>query len=262
DLAHSLINHALGSRDLGPVNQSLNETENGILLTALTEYLPKYVQSFDDIFADPALTIVGSPDIVPDPSITPSATFVYFKAEVSFNDNPAGKIAFGYLASHLKTLLKVHEEKGKIRPLNFSRLTTAILSTIKVPVLALLGKTNLLTSELDQLEAGDVVALDSAINSTVSLRIGDLLKIMAEPGIRNRKRTVKIAGLTEEQLPVAPPVEVAPPPLEKPAPPPAKEEQPAEVEPVEETEEEEFTEEELFPEEEEFPEEEIGTQGG
>jgi flagellar motor switch protein FliM len=266
DLSNSIINHALGSRDLEPLNRSLTETENQVLITAVNEYLPKYAQVFENIFAAPTLSIVSSPDVTVDPSINTSSTFVAFSAEISLNDNPSGKIVFGYLGSNLRALLKSYNDKNRQKPLNFARLTTAVLNQILTPVTAVLGKTWLSTSELNLLDVGDVVSLDLTINSPINVAIGNLLKLLAQPGTRNKKNAVRIAGFKEEEL------HIAPPPLETaeeaapPAPPEIVKETPveeiAEEIPEEFPEEgfptEEFSEEELA---EEFPEEEFPTEG-
>jgi flagellar motor switch protein FliM len=266
DLSNSIINHALGSRDLEPLNRSLTETENQVLITAVNEYLPKYAQVFENIFAAPTLSIVSSPDVTVDPSINTSSTFVAFSAEISLNDNPSGKIVFGYLGSNLRALLKSYNDKNRQKPLNFARLTTAVLNQILTPVTAVLGKTWLSTSELNLLDVGDVVSLDLTINSPINVAIGNLLKLLAQPGTRNKKNAVRIAGFKEEEL------HIAPPPLETaeeaapPAPPEIVKETPVEEiaeEIPEEFPEEEFPTEEFSEEElaEEFPEEEFPTEG-
>jgi len=255
NLANSIINHALGSRDLEPMNRSLTEAENTVFSTAFTEYLPKYVSAFEAVTPTPAFNLIGSPDVTLDPSINTSSTFVIFSAEASLNDNPPGKIIFGYLASTLKNLLDRYGEKTEAKPLNFSKLSAAALSKIGVPASAVLGKTNLLTSELNRLEVGDVVSLDTTTNSAATLMIGNFLKLLAQPGISNKKRSLRIAGFKEEEIQFPAPLEAAE--KEKPV---EEEKPPAEVElPKEEMKEEfpeEFPEEELS-EEEEFPEEEL-----
>jgi hypothetical protein len=269
-LAHSIINHALGSRDIEFLNRGLTEAENSVLAATLTEYLPGYAGAFENVFTGPSFQIIGSPDATLDPSINTSSSFVSFSAEAALGDGPPGKITFGYLASSLKNLLKAFEEKDRIKPLNFGRLPAIILNRILISMTALLGKTNLFTSELHRLETGDVVSLDALTNSALTMIIGDLIKVKVQPGIRNKKKSVRVAGFREEEeIEIAPPIEIkeeikpepkpAPPPPPPPAaPPPAPELKPLEEELPEEDflEEEEFPEEDLFEEEEEFPEEE------
>jgi flagellar motor switch protein FliM len=226
DLASSVINHALGSRDQEQLTRGLTEAENQVLTAALTEYLPAYVLAFADSFPLPAFTIVSSPDVTLDPSVSAAATFVVFSAEVSLNDNPLGKIRFGYPGNSLKALLKLCRAQTALRPLDFGRLSAAVLGKIMVPVRAMLGQTYLSTTEIGQLEIGDVVALDLPINSPVALRIGQEIRLPAQPGVRGRKKVVRLAASGGEDVvtSVPPQAAITPPPApigEPPAPPPA-----------------------------------------
>lgn len=270
-LANSIIDHALGSRELEPLNRRLTEAEIATFITALEEYLPLYLRAFENALSNPAPAFVSSPDVTLDPSVNTASTFVFFSAEVILNDTAPGKIIFGYPGGSLKTLLRAFEAKMEAKPLDFSRLPASILSKIAVPATAILGKTTLYTSELDLLEVGDVVSLETPINSAVSLFVGGQLKVPVQPGNFNKKKAARIAGFREEEE-----VRIPPPPLEtiekvKPAPAPSPSGIPAapapvpkepELQPEEEIfeEEEEFPEEDLFEEEEleeEFPEEEF-----
>lgn len=216
DIASSLINHALGSHDLELINRGLTEAEAAVLKTTWETYLPLYVKAFENTFPTPTFDLVGSPDVTLDPAISTSTTFVCFTAEAAINDNPFGRITFGYLSSTLKKLLSRYQDKVKAKPLNFGKLPAAALSSIVIPVAALLGTTSLTTSDLDQLEIGDVVSLDSSTKSPLLLKVGGGLKLLTQPGISNRKKAVRIAGFDEdEQIEVAPPLavtEATPPP--------------------------------------------------
>jgi flagellar motor switch protein FliM len=248
NLASSIINHALGSRDLEPISRGLTEAERAVLETAVNAYLPHYVAAFAGVIESPSFNVTGSPEVTLDPSINTSSTFVAFSAEAALNENPPGKIIFGYPGSTLKNIISRRMEKEIDKPLDFSRLSPAALSRITAPVTAILGKTSLLTTELHNLEAGDVVSLDTPISSALALAIGNFLKLMIQPGTMNKKKAARIAGFKEEELQITPPVAVEE----------GKEKaKPAEAPKAAETvkEKEELPEEELI--EEEFPEDEF-----
>lgn len=186
-LANSIINSALGSRDLEPINRSLTEAENIAFSTALTEYLPDYTAAFEKIFENPGFSVISSPDVTIDSSINTSSTFVCFSAEAALGDNPSGKIIIGYLGSTLKTLLAKYERKIEQKPLNFSALPSSLLSHITIPLSIVLGNTSLTTTEINQLETGDVVTLDAPINSAIPVSLGNILKLICQPGIKDKK---------------------------------------------------------------------------
>ena len=218
NLANSIINHALGSRDLEPLNRGLTEAEKGIVTTAITEYLPHYVAAFAGTFDLPVYSVISSPDVTLAPSINTSSTFVAFSAEIALGDNPPGKIIFGYQGSTLKKLLAKYNEKINTRPLNVGKLPPAVLNQIKIDVAAILGKTTLTTSDLHTLEVGDVVSLESSIKTAATLAIGNFLKLLVQPGQTNKKRSVRIAGFETEDIKITPPQIVSEEKTEKPAP--------------------------------------------
>ncbi|MCU0640469.1 MAG: FliM/FliN family flagellar motor switch protein [Candidatus Margulisbacteria bacterium] len=229
NLASSVINHALGSHDLEPLTRGLTDAEGGVFQTALAAYLPAYAAAFAGAFPTPELRLIGSPDVTLDPSVSTTATFVVFTAEVSFNDNPAGKIVFGYPGNSLKTMLKLAEARTALLPLDFSRLSGTLLAKIPVPLRALLGKTYLSTTELGRLEVGDVVSLDALLNAPIDLQVGREVKLPGQPVVSGRKRAVRLAGAGLDRALRPAPVAVA----ELPSPKQAAAE-PEEVRPAEE----------------------------
>lgn len=253
-LANSIVNYALGSSNLEPINRALTESENTVFSTTLTEYLPNYVAVLENIIQNPTLSMIGSPDVAIDSSINTSATFVSFSAEVALADHPPGRMVIGYLGNTLKNLLGRYKQKEKQKSLDFARFTPALLSQILVLAKIILGKTTLTTGNIKQLEVGDVVSLGTGINAAVPLTLGNALKLLCQPGIKDKKSAIRIASIrTEERIEVAPPPFAAEEKIKEKPEGLSSEAQKAKEEEIEE--EEEFPEEELE-EEEEFPEEE------
>jgi flagellar motor switch protein FliM len=209
-LANSIINHALGGSDLEPLNRALTEAESSAFMIAVAEYLPYLSAAYNNIFPAPGFAFVGSPDITLDSSINPNSTFVFFSAEAALNGAP-GRLLFGYPGSSLKILLKDYEAKSRSKPVNFGRLSAGSLNKIVTSLSATLGRTSLRTSELNQLEEGDVVSLDTSINSAVNLLIGGRLNLKVQPGIMaGKKRAVRLIGFNnDEDVAVLPPAILA-----------------------------------------------------
>ena len=207
-LANTLINHSLGSHDIEPINRGLTESEGVVFSTLFNENLASYAAVFEQIFEPSSFSLIGSPDITIDPSINTSATFVVFSAEVSLADNPPGKILIGYLGSTIKTLIERYRQKEKGKEMNFARLIPLLLSRIGIPTTITLGQTTLTTREIRQLEVGDVVSLDAAINSAIQMSIGKKIKIFGQPGIKDKKISLRLSGMGEEAMLIAPPAMV------------------------------------------------------
>jgi flagellar motor switch protein FliM len=62
----------------------------------------------------------------------------------------------------------------------------------KVPVIAVLGRTTLMVSEFLQLQAGDVLPLNTNVNGDMEVMVGELHKFNAKPGVKNKRTAVKI----------------------------------------------------------------------
>ena len=62
----------------------------------------------------------------------------------------------------------------------------------KVPLIAILGRTELMVSEFLQLQTGDVLALKTPVDGEMEIMVGELHKFDAKPGVKNKKTAVKI----------------------------------------------------------------------
>jgi len=62
----------------------------------------------------------------------------------------------------------------------------------EVPLIAVLGRTELLVSEFLQLQAGDVLSLNTTADGELDVMVGELHKFYAKPGVKNKKTAIKI----------------------------------------------------------------------
>jgi len=68
-----------------------------------------------------------------------------------------------------------------------------------VPVKAVLGRTKITVGDFLELQSGDVLALDSGVNEELEVRVGDLLKFYAIPGVRKNKVALKITRVVKKE---------------------------------------------------------------
>jgi flagellar motor switch protein FliM len=73
------------------------------------------------------------------------------------------------------------------------------LQTAKVPVSVVVGRTNIMVSDFINLQIGDIIQLDSYINSDMEVMVGSLRKFHAKPGINRGKNAVQITSLIERE---------------------------------------------------------------
>lgn len=73
------------------------------------------------------------------------------------------------------------------------------LEIAEIPISAVIGKTNIMVSDFVNLQVGDVIPLDSFINSDMEVYVGDLHKFNAKPGISRKKNSVQVTSLVRKE---------------------------------------------------------------
>ncbi len=73
------------------------------------------------------------------------------------------------------------------------------LEEAKIPVSVVVGRTNITVDEFIDLQVGDVITLDSFIDSDFNVMIGNLLKFYAKPGISRGKNAIQITSLVGKE---------------------------------------------------------------
>jgi flagellar motor switch protein FliM len=70
---------------------------------------------------------------------------------------------------------------------------------VDVPVKAILGKCNVSVSDFVQLQRGDIIRLESQVNSELQVYVGDIYKFTALPGTAKDKYAVRITSVIREE---------------------------------------------------------------
>ncbi len=78
--------------------------------------------------------------------------------------------------------------------LNYKDVMGEDIERTYLTVRSILGKTYISVSEFVELQVGDVITLDSYVNSDLTVLVGDKQKFYGKPGIVKRKNSVLITG--------------------------------------------------------------------
>jgi flagellar motor switch protein FliM len=73
------------------------------------------------------------------------------------------------------------------------------LEKARVPVSVVIGKTNVMVNDFVNLQVGDIITLDSYVNSDFNVMIGNMHKFHAKPGTSRGKNAVQITALIEKE---------------------------------------------------------------
>ncbi len=82
------------------------------------------------------------------------------------------------------------KDDGQYRPFVENHLQDA-----KIPVSVIVGKTNITVDEFINIQVGDVIPLDSYVTSDFKVKVGDLTKFYAKPGINKGKNAIQITSI-------------------------------------------------------------------
>ena len=75
----------------------------------------------------------------------------------------------------------------------------SLVRHVDVPVKAILGKCNVSVSDFVQLQRGDIIRLESQVNSELQVYVGDIYKFTALPGTAKDKYAVRITSVIREE---------------------------------------------------------------
>lgn len=86
------------------------------------------------------------------------------------------------------------EDHSKYRPTVEKQLETA-----KIPIAVIVGRTSITVDEFINLQVGDVITLDSYVNSDFQVKVGNLLKFYAKPGVNRGKNAIQITSVIRKE---------------------------------------------------------------
>lgn len=73
------------------------------------------------------------------------------------------------------------------------------ISTAKVPIKALLGRTTITVDEFVALQKGDIITLDSFVDSDLEIMVGSLLKFRGKPGTSKKFNALQITTVLRKE---------------------------------------------------------------
>ncbi|MCS7229924.1 MAG: flagellar motor switch protein FliM [Candidatus Kryptonium sp.] len=87
----------------------------------------------------------------------------------------------------------------KRSPEEYSKYIAEKIKTTKVPIIVELGQSEITLMDLLNLEVGDIILLNTGVDSEVKIFIAGKLKLYGKPGIFNGKKAVKITKIVKNE---------------------------------------------------------------
>ena len=180
------------SRELTPIEQNVNAKAAEVVLreTALAWNTVANLRVSMRAFA-------SNPDFIQASGINESVLTVVLDVKAGTVE---GKLLLGYPYLMFEPVFRM-----LIKPTTFERkrepdteLTTALMRTVPVPVMARLQPSMVSMRHLIALEEGDILMLDNRVSDDVEVVVGDKKVFMGRPGDLNGRLAVKITRLIRE----------------------------------------------------------------
>lgn len=191
-LADILINRLTGGRGEVAGLHSINDMEKAILGAQVQEFVPILSQSWKGIFkADDVQLNSYCGDFIKDRQTLLREAYIVFTFNIGFGKGDLRRIRLAYPSHVLKRLLYL--KKGQKDPVKQRiLLNKKTLHQHKVDVKAVLGRAKLTMHDLYNLQVGDVIALDTPLDTPIEVDISRDTKLYAQPGNYHNKLCVQI----------------------------------------------------------------------
>lgn len=73
------------------------------------------------------------------------------------------------------------------------------LEVSRIPVSAVLGKTQITVKEFIELQKNDIITLDSSVESDMQIHVGEFLKFYGKPGVHKNKNAIQITSVVRRE---------------------------------------------------------------
>lgn len=106
------------------------------------------------------------------------------------------------IESHMDKLNSKHwflQARNEENDSGYAEALEERLQKTNIPVKAIIGKTRITVGEFASLRPGDIITLDSFVDSDLIITIGDLYKFKGKPGVSRGKNAVRITSLIDEE---------------------------------------------------------------
>lgn len=172
-----------GSASETEVHHSFSDIDLSIVQTQIEQLLPLFSQSWKSLFLPDQIQIESaSGPIHFDPKMSLREAITTFTFQATFGNQNLQRLSWVYPSETLRKLL--HARSVLPDPLRRRVfLQSKTIRNIKTEVKAVLGRASLTMKELRGLQVGDIIPLDTMLNSPLELILGKTTKFQIQAGV-------------------------------------------------------------------------------
>jgi flagellar motor switch/type III secretory pathway protein FliN len=219
-----LLNRSLGGDPVADQRSQVTALDREAIKTIMGDTLQDCATLWG-LKGAPQEIVINGPAIQKDPALTAKDGIVLITLEIQIGDTQIGQFWIAYSNKMLHRLLKSMPAAPSVVRI---RLEEENLTSLMIPVRIELGNTELILTELKNLEPGDVIQLDRKLGESVEISLGKTTVLQGQLGQQNGHVAAQVLTrfMPSESLadryrqvaepsPVVEPIEEPPPPVEE-----------------------------------------------
>lgn len=196
-LADSIVNRLTGGKGEEAEVTSFSDIEQSILQSQVECILPSFSEAWKSVFTQDQVSLeLICGDYVQDKKYSLREAYVVFSYSLYFGKGELKKMIWAYPSEVLRKLLTAKqalEDPIKKRV----ALQNQTMRSTKVEVKGILGKASLTMKELKHLQPGDIIPLDTSLQSPLDLIVGGRAKFSAQAGVLNHRLCMQLIFFDE-----------------------------------------------------------------
>lgn len=196
-LADVMVDRLIGGKGEESQRDEFSELDISILEAQVESLIPIVSKSWDDIFKPEDMSVNFSiGDYIVDKRNSAREAYVIFSFHLYYGKGELKKIIWAYPNRCIKRLL--HQYRNLERDLKPTiKLADKTLNSISIPVKVSLGNATLTMNELQNLQVGDVISLDTKFSDLLEINIGEKCKLYGQPGVYDKQLAMQVVQSDE-----------------------------------------------------------------
>jgi flagellar motor switch protein FliM len=199
-LADMIVNRLVGGKGEESSTESFSDLEGEILKAQMHELMPLFVDAWKSIFTQDQLKLdFYCGKFTQDKKLSLREAYITFTFYFYFGSGDLRKVTWAYPNHILRKLLTIRQSFTDPIKKRVSVYPTTMEKT-KVPVKVTLGQATLRMEDLNHLQVGDVVTLDTRLDAPLSVQVGDSTTVLSgQPGVTNNRLSVQLLMMDDTQ---------------------------------------------------------------
>ncbi len=199
-LADRMVDRLTGGKGEESQTAHFSDIEKDILHAQMEQLIPSFITSWKSIFRMDQIhmdCVCGA--YSRDKKLSHRDAIMVFSAHLGFGGSELQKISWIYPADVLRKCLQ--KRSVLVDPIK-KRVSfqSKTLRNLKVDVATTLGKTTLTMTELKQLQVGDIIPLDTTLESPLDVTIGDKAKFFGQAGTINKRMCIQLIFMDADDM--------------------------------------------------------------